>query len=73
MRQKTVWDKKKGRQNRDAEKDICKNLKGYTPRGGLCAVVLNSPSEDGPGIMYIMHIMSPQLQKRKLHQCSCAG
>jgi hypothetical protein len=32
----------------------------------LC--VLNSPSEDGPGIMYIMHIMSPQLQKRKLHQ-----
>jgi hypothetical protein len=31
-------------------------------------VVLNSPSEDGPGIMYKMHIMSPQLQKRKLHQ-----
>jgi acyl-CoA reductase-like NAD-dependent aldehyde dehydrogenase len=33
-----------------------------------CCVVLKSPSEDGPGIMYIMHIMSPQLQKRKLHQ-----
>jgi hypothetical protein len=32
------------------------------------SVVLNSPSEDGPGIMYKMHIMSPQLQKRKLHQ-----
>jgi hypothetical protein len=30
--------------------------------------VLNSPSEDGPGIMCIMHIMSPHLQKRKLHQ-----
>jgi hypothetical protein len=33
----------------------------------LCHV-LNSPSEDGPGIMHIMHIMSPHLKKRKLHQ-----
>jgi hypothetical protein len=34
----------------------------------LVLFVLNSPSKDGPGIMYKMHIMSPQLQKRKLHQ-----
>jgi serine/threonine protein kinase len=40
-------------------------LKVITRFGGL---VLNSPSEDGPGIMYIMHIMSPQLQKRNLQQ-----
>jgi hypothetical protein len=32
------------------------------------ATVLNSPSKDGPGIMYIKHIMSPHLKKRKPHQ-----
>jgi hypothetical protein len=40
----------------------------YKRRAMARLYVLNSPSEDGPGIMYIMHIMSPQLQKRKLHQ-----
>jgi hypothetical protein len=29
---------------------------------------LNSPSKDGPGIMDILHTMSPHLKKRKLHQ-----
>jgi hypothetical protein len=39
-----------------------------TQQSILTGFVLDSPSEDGPGIMYKMHIMSPQLQKRKLHQ-----
>jgi hypothetical protein len=31
-------------------------------------VLLNSPSKDGPGIMYILHTMSPHVKRRKLHQ-----
>jgi hypothetical protein len=31
-------------------------------------VLLHSPSQDGPGTMYVLHIMSPHLKRRKLHQ-----
>jgi hypothetical protein len=57
------------RKVRDAHFQTTKSSRGVQCSSAQAALnVLNAPSEDGLGIMCIMHIMSPQLQKRKLHQ-----